>query len=283
MISSNAHRYPISALCRCLGVTRSLYYYHIKQAGRRSSKVQEDRDLGDEVTEIFKQNREVYGCRKIKSVLMRNGKQVSRRRIQQIMLSKSLVLQLKRKRPRAKKGVVNQAETGNILDRQFNGQEPYAAIVSDLTYIRVGGLWNYICILLDLYNREIIGYSVGKNKDAQLVYEAFASISTPLSTLELFHTDRGSEFDNKLIEEVMQTFHIARSLSRKATPHDNAVAESTFSLIKSEFTNRYRFTSLDQLRLQLMDYVNWYNNLRVHSSLGYLSPTEFRRGYILEK
>ena len=276
MISSNAHRYPISALCRCLGITRSLYYYHKKREQKKCARLQEEQELSDEICIIFRQNREVYGSRKIKSILGRAGKQVSRRRIIRIMNVKDLVLQIRRKRPREKKDATNRAETGNVLDRQFDGQEPYAAVVSDLTYVRVGGVWNYVCILLDLFNREIIGYSAGRSKDAQLVYKAFASVSIPLYRMQLFHTDRGSEFDNRLIEEVLQTFQIERSLSRKATPHDNAVAESAFNLVKSEFINRNRFDSLAQLRLQLMDYVNWYNKIRVHSSLGYLSPSEYR-------
>lgn len=274
MISRNAHRYPISALCRCLGITRSLYYYHLNQNQKKK-----DEELGKEIKEVFEQNRRVYGCRKIKALLQRKGKRVSKRRICRIMKDQGLRALLGKKRPTRVKSKPNEAETPNILDRRFDDQEQYAAVVSDLTYVRVGSKWNYMCILLDLHNREIIGYSVGTQKDAKLVYEAFASVSIPLNRLQLFHTDRGNEFDNRLIDEMLQTFQIQRSLSKKACPYDNAVAEATFKLIKAEFVNHYKFENLGQLRIMSRDYIHWFNNIRIHSSLGYLSPVEFRKPF----
>lgn len=95
--------------------------------------------------------------------------------------------------------------------------------------------WNYICIMIDLYHREIVGYSVGANKDANLVKQALLSIPYKHDAIELFHSDRGSEFDNQLIDSVLNTFGIERSLSRKGNPYDNAVAESSFKCMKTEF------------------------------------------------
>ncbi|SDJ01816.1 putative transposase, partial [Alteribacillus bidgolensis] len=124
-------------------------------------------------------------------------------------------------------------------------------IVSDLTYVRVQQKWHYICVLVDLYNREIIGYSAGPHKDAALVQRAFASVKYNLHQLELFHTDRGSEFKNQLIDQTLQTFGIKRSLSEKGTPYDNAVAEATFKTIKTEFTHARSFPNQYELDLEL--------------------------------
>ncbi|QOS98714.1 transposase family protein [Brevibacterium sp. JNUCC-42] len=117
-------------------------------------------------------------------------------------------------------------------DREFTKDEPLEAVVSDLTYVRVANKWHYICLLVDLFNREIIGYSCGTFKDATLVYQAFASVKEDLRQIQLFHTDRGSEFTNRTIDDVICTFKIKRSLSMKGCPYDNAVAEATFKLIK---------------------------------------------------
>jgi len=171
---------------------------------------------------------------------------------------------------------VNEAPTPNLLDRQFDNQAELAVVVSDLTYVRVREKWNYICILLDLYNREIIGYSSGAHKNAELVRAAFVKVKVNLSQIQMFHTDRGSEFDNILIDELLETFGINRSLSLKGCPYDNAVAEATFKLIKTEFVNRCVFHSEEQLELELFDYVNWFNNIRLHGTLDYLSPVEFK-------
>lgn len=108
-------------------------------------------------------------------------------------------------------------------------------VVSDLTYVRVGMNWYYICVLIDLFNREIIGYSAGRNKDAHLVTKTFTSVRSNLNNIQIFHTDRGNEFKNKAIDNTLKAFNIDRSLSMKGGPYDNAVAEVTFKVIKIEF------------------------------------------------
>ena len=138
-------------------------------------------------------------------------------------------------------------ETGNLLNREFKSKNPLEILVSDLTYVRVNSKWNYICLFVDIFNRQIVGYSVGRKKNAELVYRALAGIKVNLKKIKIFHSDRGSEFNNHIIDEALDTFGISRSLSKKGNPYDNAVA----------------------------DYINWFNNYRIHSTLGYLSPIEF--------
>ena len=164
----------------------------------------------------------------------------------------------------------------NIVNRDFSDQPQYNVVVSNLTYVRVGNSWNYICVLVDLFNREIIGYSAGKNKDALLVSKAFSRVNVNLEKIQIFHTDRGNEFKNKTLDETLQAFHIRRSLSMKGCPYDNAVAEAIFKIIKTEFVKGQEYETLEQLQYELCDYVNWFNNHRIHSSLGYLTPKEYR-------
>ena len=156
------------------------------------------------------------------------------------MRSNGLVSAYTIKKYRHYKDKVNNEVQPNLLDRQFDEKAPYEVVVSDLTYVRVGSDWNYICILLDLYNREIVGYSCGKHKDAKLVYDAFAKIKTNLKNICVFHTDRGSEFKNYLIDDFLKEFQIRRSLSAKGCPYDNAVAEAQFKIIKTEFVRSRR-------------------------------------------
>ena len=122
---------------------------------------------------------------------------------EQGLVSKYTVAQFK-----PMKSTCNESEQGNTLNRQFSQDQARKVVVSDLTYVRVRSKWHYICTILDLYNREIIGYSSGPQKDARLVQKAFASISGNLRDLELFHTDRGSEFKNQAIEELLETFKL---------------------------------------------------------------------------
>ena len=174
------------------------------------------------------------------------------------------------------KDTCNESKVANLVDRQFKEQPYRNVVVSDLTYVRVGTNWNYICVLIDLFNREIIGYSAGLHKTASLVKQAFQTVSGNLKDIHIFHTDRGNEFKNKLIDETLDAFEIERSLSHKGCPYDNAVAEATFKIIKTEFVRHQSYKNIRHLQLQLSDYVNWFNNHRIHSSLGYMTPVEYR-------
>lgn len=204
------------------------------------------------------------------------GFQVSRRRIGRIMKEQGLVSKYTVAQYKPQKTKQNEEAVDNVLDRKFDVQKESAVVVSDLTYVRVNNRWSYVCFLVDLFNREIIGHSSGPNKDAALVYKAFSSVQKDLRDIQLFHTDRGREFKNELIDKALDTFDIERSLSTKGNPYDNAVAEATFKLFKTEFTKSVHFDSLEQLSLELSDYVNWFNNIRTHSSLDYLSPVEYK-------
>lgn len=177
---------------------------------------------------------------------------------------------------------VNNDKIDNEVNREFNNRKYLEVVVSDLTYVRVAGKWNYVCILLDLHNREIIGFSAGARKDAVLVYKAFSTVKYKLDDISIFHSDRGNEFKNNTIEGLINTFSIKRSLSKKGCPYDNAVAEATFKVFKTEFVYPNTFDTLEQLNLELFDYVNWYNNIRIHSSLNYLTPKEYKAKLLRE-
>lgn len=121
-----------------------------------------------------------------------------------------------------------------------------------------------------------MGFSTGPNKDALLVYRTFASIKVDLSKIQLFHTDRRNEFNNKLIDDALKTFNIQLFLSIKGYPYDNAVAEATFKIIKTEYVKGQHFDSLEELARELQDYVHWFNHIRIHGTLGYVSPIDFK-------
>ena len=257
-------------MCSVLKISRSTYYYEWKEKS-------EDTQLVHSIKGIFRLSRNNYGTRKIKVELAKQGKIISRRRIGRIMKQEGLVsnytvAQFKLHVPKC-----NEEAIENVLNRKFHDQPKHQVVVSDLTYVRVGKYWNYICILVDLFNREIIGYSAGKNKNSNLVIQAFSKVKINLKQIQIFHTDRGNEFKNQQIDETLKAFEIERSLSMKGCPYDNAVAEATYKIIKMEFINNRVFASLEQLQIELADYVNWFNNHRIHSSLGYLTPKEFEK------
>lgn len=256
-------------MCKVLHLPRSTYYYEAKE------RAAED-DITSDVIDIFQASRQNYGTRKIKVELRKRGLIVSRRRIGRIMQEQGLVstYTVAQFKPHSKS--CNESEQKNELNREFDQEEEMTAIVSDLTYVRVNQKWHYVCVFVDLFNREIVGFSTGPNKDALLVYRAFASIKVDLRKIQLFHTDRGNEFKNKLIDDAIETFNIQRSLSMKGCPYDNAVAEATFKIIKTEFVKGRHFDSLEDLTKELHDYVHWFNHIRIHGTLGYVSPIDYK-------
>jgi len=236
------------------------------------------------VIESFKNSRSNYGSRRIKiDIYKKKGLVVSRRKIRRIMKQNYLFSSYQEAQFKVchKSKNYNREKVENIVDRQFNGRPFKEVLISDLTYITVSNRTAYICLITDLFNREIVGYSVGFNKTPQLVLEAFNKIKN-LSEVKYFHTDRGTEFKNSEIDNLLKGYGISRSLSHPGTPYDNACAESLYDTLKIEFVKNQNFLSLKILDSQLLDYIYWYNYSRLHSSLGYCSPIEYKTKKFLE-
>lgn len=185
------------------------------------------------IVDIFQKNRKAYGTRKIKAKLHERGLVVSKRRIGRIMNELGLVSTYTVAQYKPHKTACNEAATSNTLNRD---------------------------------------HSAGPHKDAALVSRAFATVKGDLRRIQWFHTDRSSEFKNQKMDELLETFEIGRSLSAKGCPYDNAVAEATYKIMKTEFVNQMNFQSLCHLELELYDYVHWFNQHRIHGTLGYMTP-----------
>lgn len=200
------------------------------------------------------------------------GIQPSRRRIRRIMHRLNLVHVYQKAAFKLHSKGKNVASIPNHLARQFHQEKPLKALVTDLTYVRFGNGWAYVCLIIDLFNREIIGLSVGWHKTAELIKQAIQSIPYALTKATIFHSDRGKEFDNTLIDDMLEAFRITCSLSQAGCPYDNNVAESTYRAFKMKFFHQETFQTLEELALQTKDYVHWWNHHFIHGSLNYQTP-----------
>ena len=238
--------------------------------------------IAGDVRAVRRDGHERYGARKIKAALERRGVTASGRRIVDIMKRRGMTGAYARRTFKPHRTRADEARLANILGREFDGYEPRTHLAGGLTCVRVGGKWAYVCLLAGLANRGITGHSAGRARDASLVLGAFATLGFPLTGVEVFRTDRGGGFDNAKIDELLDVFDIGGSLSGKGDPYGNAVVESTNRLLKKELIYRNHYTSLEQLRSDLNDYVWWSDNQRLHSTLGYRSPDEFtQQGLVL--
>ena len=191
-------------MCRKLEISRGAYYYEVKR--KKSEAIVEKA-----VIESFTGSRNSYGARRIKDDLNDQGLIVSRRRIRRIMLKFNFVSSYTTLKFKPLAASKNEQKIENVLSREFDRNEPMEALVTDLTYVKVGNKWHYVCFIIDLFNREIVGYSSGPNKSVDLVLQALATINSSLESVQLFHTDRGKDFDNQSIDELLDSFQIKRS------------------------------------------------------------------------
>ena len=229
-----------------LGVPRSACYWMIEhpEAGRVAP-------IAGDVHAVRRGSHERCGAGKIKAALERRGVTASGRRIVDIMKRRGVTGAYARGTSEPDRTRADGAGLANILDREFDGYGPRARLAGDLTYVRVGGEWAYVCPLIGLANRGIAGHGADTGRAAGLVMAAFATLGFPLTEVEVFRTDRGGGFGNARIDGLLDVFDIRRSPSGKGDPYDNAVVESTDRLLKKELIYRNHYTGLEQLRSDL--------------------------------
>ncbi len=269
-------------MCKVFKVNASSYY-HWCRTGCIIEKV--DEELNNIIQSIFNAGRKAYGQRRIKEALeKKHGLIVSKRRIGNIMKSLNLVPKMR------KKFKVNTTDSNhnlpiapNILDRDFNSDAPDTKYVGDITYIHTSEGWLYLATVIDLYSRKIIGWSMADNMKVSLVNDALEMAikrRNPPAGL-IWHTDRGSQYASHSHRDLLKEHSIVQSMSRKGNCWDNAVAESFFHSLKTEFTNHEIFETRAKANEMIFEYIEvFYNRERMHSSNNYLSPLEFEENML---
>ena len=170
----------------------------------------------------------------------------------------------------------------NILKRKFKQSAPNQIWVSDITYIRVGQKWAYLCVVIDLFSRKVISWKISFKPDAELLIstfkKAYAKRNFPKGLI--FHSDRGTQYTSKDFRKLLDEFGVVQSFSGRGCPYDNAVAESFFKYLKKEETYRKTYSDLSDLHSSLFEYIDgFYNPKRPHSSNDFLSPDDFESTY----
>ena len=265
-------------MCKVLNVHRSGYYAWLK--GRPSKRAIQNRQLLEQIKQIHHQSKKSYGSPRITATLRSWSVHVSRNRVARLMRKAHI-------RAISKKKFVATTHSGhgypvaeNLLNRNFKVRKPGTAWVSDITYIRTMEGWLYLTIIMDLADRMVIGWSTGKSLTAsETVIPAWKMARSVRPVVEslIFHSDRGVQYASNEFRAIMNQQSLVRqSMSRKGNCWDNAVAESFFKTLKTEWTNHQVYVTRKQAELSLFEFIEtWYNTRRKHSSLNYMSPLEF--------
>ena len=271
--------YSVYELCDALGVARGTFYDHVFRGADRSKYKEEQAQLMLKVKQVFDDSEQRFGAEKIRIVLADSGIHVSKKRILAIMQE----LGLSSVRVDAKKQFKRkqQYEKQNLLKREFSAGHPNQMWVSDITYFKVKSYWVYLCIILDLYSRKIVGWRVSRNMSTNLVTATFKAAFQERGQPQnlTFHSDRGKQYMSKALTDLFQKYGVKKSFSATARPLDNAVAETFFSTFKREEAYRKDYTSEQHFRRSVEEYIRFYNEVRPHQTLNYKTPQAFEDAY----
>ncbi len=263
-----------------IDISRSGYYAWL-QAGRPQPHGK-DAVLLAHIRQVERENDHNYGVQKVYEELNAKGIRVGRSKVQRVMHEQGIKAQLQIKyKPQTTKSDPDEKAFANLLEQDFGTQEINQVWLADITYVRIQGKWSYLAGVLDLARRKLIGWALGSHPTAGLACQALRMAVAKEQPKEglIHHSDRGSQYTASEYKQLLSTYKMRGSMSRKGNPYDNAPMESFFRILKAELIYKRNFTTIAQAASSLQSWFVYYNTRRRHSSLGGISPLlyEIRR------
>lgn len=281
MISLLNEKIPVRFLCQYLSVSTSSYYYW--SARDDSLRMKNKESICKEIKKVFADSKESYGSPRVYQDLKDRNFIISENTVAKYMKELGLDARLKK---RFRIQTTDSNHSHPIAPRLFKVEDenplplkPNQILAGDITYLKYGSKFLYLAVVLDLYNREVVGWSMGDSLETDLVLRALdsAMVKVGPDAEVIFHSDRGSQYASEAYRNFLKNKEIRPSMSRKGNCYDNAYVESWFSSLKKEWIYRQQFSTKEELRGLVFEYIEtWYNSKRKHSSLGYLSPREYK-------
>jgi len=277
-IKAEKANFPVRMMCRLLEVSSSGFYAWWKRGP--STRALEDQRLALEVAEVHLRSRRRYGSPRVHRELQARGIRIGRKRVARLMYLQRLAARPKRRIRRTTDSTHTKAPAPNLLGRNFVATAPDRVWVTDITYSWTKEGWLYLAAVIDLFSRRVVGWAVSERIDAALCCQAMrnALLSRRPAPGLILHSDRGGQFVSKDFVKLAEEHGVVQSRSRKGDCWDNAVAESFNGTIKAELIEEEEFATRAQCKRALFEYIEgFYNSSRLHSYLGYVSPSVFER------
>ena len=278
-VRANSTVWPVRWLCRLLEVHPSGYYAWRQRP--RSARARANENITGLIKQFWLESGGVYGYRKIHSDLREVGELCGKNRVYRLMRAAGLRAQVGYRRPRSRVGTVS-VLAPNRLQQQFEVAKPNTVWVSDITHIRTHEGWLYLAVVIDLYSRRVVGWSMQSRIKKELVLNALLMAvwrRKPTSKVTV-HSDQGSQYTSHDWQAFLKDNNLEASMSRRGNCHDNAVAESFFQLLKRERIKRHIYSTRDDARSDVVDYIEmFYNSKRRHGFNNLLSPVEYERQF----
>jgi transposase InsO family protein len=276
-IASKEVAFPVLAMCRALGVTRSGFYAWSKRP--KSPRAQADAQLAVEIAAAHEKSGKRYGSPRVHRALRKRGVRVGAKRIARLMRERGIVARQKRRFRRTTDSNHANPIAPNVLARDFAPAAPNQAWAGDVTYIATSEGWMYLAVLLDLFSRRVVGWAMSSSNDTALALAALrravsARHAVPVGLVH--HTDRGSPYASENYRDALAEYGMIQSMSRTGDCWDNAVAESFFATLRAELVDGETYATARSAERSVGEYIeSFYNIERLHSHLDYVSPIEF--------
>ncbi|MBJ2131144.1 IS3 family transposase [Alteromonas sp. IB21] len=276
-ITQHKKTWPISLMCQVLGVSRRNYYSAVRRNEQLEPDPQHD-ELIEWVQKIADASDFTYGVRRMKRALNSLGYPVGKQRTRALMKEADVSVRRRRKYKVTTNSDHQQPVFDNVLSRDFDAQKPDQAYVSDITYIWTQEGWLYLAVVIDLFSRKVVGWSMASRMNAQLVCDALTMAlwqRKPKAGL-IHHSDRGSQYASRQFRQLLAQYKVTGSMSRKGDCWDNAVVESFFGTLKQERVQWRHYQSRHAAQQDILQYITmFYNSQRMHSYLDYKSPNQY--------
>ena len=269
-------------ICKALAIPRGTFYNHIFRNKKDNTwYFKRKEELRIRIQEIYDENNQIFGARKIAAVMRNEGIKVSEEMVRTLMrdMGISSIRQVAKKLYEEEK-----RKHKNYLNPEFNPHAPNEVWASDVTYFKFHDKAFYICVIMDLYARLVIGYKIGKKNSTQLVKSTFRQVYSKRqpNTDLVFHTDRGLNYTSKTMADYLRSLGITHSFSRPYVPYDNSVVEAFFSSMKREELYRTKYKSEKDFYHAVDKYIIFYNTKRPHAKLKYKTPEQKEQEYALK-
>ena len=281
-IEEHCSEFSVERMCRIFGVSRSGFYGWKKQKGK-GKREKEEQLLLELIKTSFKENRRAYGSPRITIDVREKGFSCGENRIARLMRKNNIVAKARKKYKVTTQSKHDHPVAPNLLQRDFSATVPNQIWLSDITFVCTEEGWLYLAVILDVFNRQIVGWGMGDRLTADLVLRAFhqaVGIRHPSPGL-IFHSDRGVQYACSEFRKALQDHHMVQSMSGKGNCYDNAMMESFFHTLKTELIYSRKYWTRSEAKGEIFEYIGvFYNRIRRHSSLGYRSPLAFEQQFL---
>ena len=273
MIAELRQKYPLKDLLQLSGIARSTYYYYLKQKDK--DKYESEKQS---ILEIFETNKGRYGYRRICVVLQAKGRCINHKTVLKLMKTLNLRgKQSKNGKYHSYKGEVGKV-ADNLLHRDFHANKPFEKLTTDVSEFKIGDEKVYLSPVLDMFNREIVSYSISASPNLYQMREMLTGlfVKLPVDAQPMLHSDQGWQYQHAEYQRLLAEHGITQSMSRKGNCMDNGIMENFFGRLKVEMYYGENFESPRGFIEKLKDYIHYYNNDRISIGLKGMSPVQYR-------